>query len=168
MSFSDPERISFGFRVSRWLMREPETNPQPETRNPKPRIIMNPQLLFSSDQFDDVARMPAFVGTVWDITWEMLAVDPTGENPGMYHIDCENKPFRLIVASEGFMTENGYAGYWTWEQQPEGRLVIRIGGDYPVGWGWYRQSGQQEFVVHFCNPSHEHPFERMRWVRVVD
>ena len=105
------------------------------------------------------------IGSMWDITWETLVVTPLGRCLSMGYEPYDSRPFRIKVTPQGFVSDDGYSGYWRWMQRSGGRLMIEIGEQYPAGWGWYNQPGQQELHIHFYKPAFAHAFERMKWTR---
>lgn len=112
-----------------------------------------------------LAMKPPIVGSVWDITWENLVITPARQSLSMYYKQSETTPFRLSVTDNGFVCERGHEGHWHWRQHAGGRFALQVGGDYPVGWGWYQEEEQQEITVHFYKSAYARAFERMRWVR---
>jgi len=112
-----------------------------------------------------LSQSPLIVGSAWDIVWENLVIAPSRESLTMYYKESETMPFRLTVTPGGFMSENGFEGYWHWQQHVGGRVSLQVGGDYPTGWGWYHNEEQQEISIHFYKSAYARAFERMRWVR---
>ena len=112
-----------------------------------------------------LSQTPPFIGSIWDITWENLVVTPARHSLTMYYKQSETAPFRLSVTDKGFVCEGGHEGYWYWQQYAGGRFALQVGGDYPLGWGWYQDEEQQEITIHFYKAAYARAFERMRWVR---
>ena len=110
-------------------------------------------------------RTTQFEGSVWDIVMEELTQDLIPSQAPSLYLRQEHGLFQLQVTPTGFITQDGFEGLWTWTLFPGGRLSLEIGGDYPMGWGWYTQQRQAQINVYFYRNSSPRAVERMRWTR---
>ena len=115
----------------------------------------------------DSAPNPSLIGSRWDVYWESLTINHSKNSLFMAYSPCSTESFRLVVTENGFVTEAGHPGFWTWEQYAGGRVSLNVGGDYPSGWGWFTDEQQQEMRIHFYKSAYPRAYERSRWVRIA-
>ena len=113
--------------------------------------------------FSSIAR--SLEGSRWCITWEKLddgfnALDANGTYQPLRHA-----PLYLTFTRNGFRTDDGFEGLWSWKLHPGGRLVIHINDSHPPGWACYLDIRQQEILINITQYPGTTAHERMRWVR---